>query len=91
MIVLAQGLCPSNQSTASGLMMGLAWGVSGLFLPLIGALAEMDAVKTSGALVVVSASMGVAALLGLLLPSLDHVAPGSPDGPNARKDTHIEG
>ena len=90
-IVLAQGLCPSNQSTASGLMMGLAWGVSGLFLPLIGALAEMDAVQTSGALVVVSASMGVAALLGLFLPSFDHVAPGSPNGHDARTDTHTEG
>lgn len=70
-VVLAQELCPSNQSAASGMMMGLAWGLAGIALPVIGKVAELDSVKTSGALVGVSALAAAAGLLSLMLPNIE--------------------
>jgi FSR family fosmidomycin resistance protein-like MFS transporter len=40
LVVVAQDLVPDHVSTASGLMMGFAWGVAGLFLIAIGGLQE---------------------------------------------------
>ena len=71
LVVIAQDLCPSNKSAASGMMMGLAWGVAGITLPLLGKAAESDAVGTSGVLVGVSTLAAVAGLLSLLLPSIE--------------------
>ncbi len=69
-IVCAQEFCPSNQSTASGMMMGLAWGLATMCLPLLGKVAEIEAVKTSGVLAATSALAGVAGLLSFFLPRL---------------------
>ncbi|MEE2752889.1 MAG: MFS transporter, partial [Candidatus Latescibacterota bacterium] len=66
-IVLAQQVLPDNTSTATGMMMGFSWGTAGLFIPLVGAYAEITTVAT--ALFVVSFSLFPAALLVLLLPS----------------------
>lgn len=74
LVVVAQDLCPGNQSAASGMMMGLAWGVAGLVLPLIGKAAEMESVRPSGALTGVSMLVGVAGLLAMFLPDLAHPA-----------------
>ena len=71
LVVIAQELCPSNQSAASGMMMGLAWGLAGVALPLIGKAAEIESLGTSGALVGVSLLTAVAGLLALLLPSIE--------------------
>jgi FSR family fosmidomycin resistance protein-like MFS transporter len=65
-IVLAQQVIPENTSTATGMMMGFSWGTAGLFIPLVGAYAEMTSVAT--ALFVVSFFLFPAALLVLLLP-----------------------
>jgi len=71
LVVIAQDLCPSNQSAASGMMMGLAWGVAGVALPLIGKVAEVETIQTSGALAGVALLTVVAGLLALLLPSIE--------------------
>lgn len=40
-LAMAQGLVPTQEATVSGLMMGFAWGVAGIFfVPLIGWLAD---------------------------------------------------
>lgn len=71
LVVIAQELCPSNRSAASGMMMGLAWGVAGVALPLIGKAAELPAIQTSGALAGVALLTALAGLLSLLLPSIE--------------------
>ncbi len=69
-IVLAQRILPQHASTATGLVMGFAWGISGLMLPVIGLLADV-------------ASMGfaLACVSLILLPSAALVAalPGTSD------------
>jgi FSR family fosmidomycin resistance protein-like MFS transporter len=40
-VVMAQNLMPHNASVVSALMMGLAWGVGGMFVPLIGRIADI--------------------------------------------------
>ncbi len=68
-IVLAQRILPQHASTATGLVMGFAWGVSGLMLPVIGLLADMT-----------SMGFALACVSLILLPSAALVAalPGSP-------------
>ena len=39
-VVMAQNLVPHNASVVSALMMGVAWGVGGMFVPLIGRIAD---------------------------------------------------
>ena len=70
LVVVAQDLCPGNQSAASGMMMGLAWGVAGLTLPLIGKVAEIKSVGPSGALLGVSLLAALAGVLAVFLPNL---------------------
>ena len=74
LVVTAQDLCPSNRSAASGVMMGLAWGVAGLPLPLIGMVADVEAVGTSGALAGVASLTALAGVLAVLLPSIERSA-----------------
>lgn len=69
LVVIAQDLCPSNRSAASGVMMGLAWGVAGLPLPLIGMIAE--ALTTGAALAGAALLSTAAGVLALLLPSIE--------------------
>lgn len=66
-IVLAQRILPQNTSTATGLVMGFAWGASGLMIPLIGKLAEFTSI--ADALTVVSLSLIPATILVALLPT----------------------
>ena len=40
-VVMAQNLVPHNASVVSALMMGVAWGVGGMFVPLIGRIADI--------------------------------------------------
>ena len=40
-IVLAQSWVPEHRSTVSSLLMGFAWGMGGLFAPLVGRLADL--------------------------------------------------
>ena len=51
-VVMAQNLMPHNASVVSALMMGVAWGVGGMFVPLIGRIA--DAAGLGRALMVVA-------------------------------------
>ena len=78
-IVLAQRILPQHASTATGLVMGFAWGVSGLMLPGIGLLAD-----------VTSMALALACVSLILLPSAALVAalPVTPDrkGANALPD-----
>lgn len=69
-IVLAQRILPQHASTATGLVMGFAWGVSGLMLPGIGLLAD-----------VTSMALALACVSLILLPSAALVAalPVTPD------------
>ncbi len=69
-IVLAQRILPRHASMATGLVMGFAWGVSGLMLPVIGLLAD-----------VTSMELALACVSLILLPSAALVAalPGIPD------------
>ena len=75
LVVVAQDLCPRNQSAASGMMMGLAWGVAGIALPLIGKIAEIESVGPSGALVGVSMLAALAGVLAFFLPNLAQPMP----------------
>lgn len=69
-IVLAQRILPQHASTATGLVMGFAWGISGLMLPGIGLLADST-----------SMSFALACVSLILLPSAALVAalPAAPD------------
>ncbi|MDE2998912.1 MAG: MFS transporter [Gemmatimonadota bacterium] len=69
-IVLAQRILPQHASTATGLVMGFAWGISGLMLPVIGLLADRT-----------SMGFALACVSLILLPSAALVAalPGTPD------------
>lgn len=73
-IVLAQRILPQHASTATGLVMGFAWGVSGLMLPGIGLLAD-----------VTSMAFALACVSLILLPSAVLVAalPRTPDRQSA--------
>ena len=66
-VVMGQRLVPQHASTISALMMGFGWGVSGLFLPLVGVLSETYSLQTSLTWLVLAMSPGF--LLALGLPS----------------------
>ena len=65
-IILAQRVMPDNASTATGMVMGFAWAVAGLLIPVVGILAEAFTVAT--ALGVMSFLLLPAALLVSRLP-----------------------
>ena len=60
-VVYAQELVPGQTSTVSGLMMGFAWGVASLMLPLVGLIADHHGLATAltitGLLPVVGAAL----------------------------------
>ena len=66
-VVMGQRLVPHHASTISALMMGFGWGMSALFLPLVGALSETYGLQTSLIWLVFLMSPGF--LLALGLPS----------------------
>jgi FSR family fosmidomycin resistance protein-like MFS transporter len=66
-IAFAQELVPSRAGTASSLVMGLGWGVAGVFLIGFGTLAEFISVPRA---------LGIAATLPLLAAGLALALPG---------------
>ena len=65
-IILAQRVLPENTSTATGLVMGLAWGVTGLLMPLVGTVA--DVLSIPAALSMATSLLLPAAVLVAWLP-----------------------
>ncbi|HVQ16204.1 MAG TPA: MFS transporter [Vicinamibacterales bacterium] len=66
-VTFAQLIAPISAATVSSLMMGFAWGMGGLTVPLVGMLA--DRIGIEHALVAMSALPLIAALLAIPLPS----------------------
>jgi len=65
-VVMAQKMLPQRTSIASSLMMGFAWGMAGLAIPVVGALADRIGLGSALLLVVGLAAFGF--LLSLFLP-----------------------
>ena len=65
-VVMAQNLVPHSASVVSALMMGLAWGVGGMFVPLIGRIA--DAAGLGRALMVVAFLPLIGFVVAVFLP-----------------------
>ena len=59
-IVLAQGLAPDRMAMASGIMMGMVWGIGALFITPIGMLGDAFGLDSS-----MNALAGLAAVTGL--------------------------
>jgi len=66
-VVMAQQLVPQASSTVSALMMGFAWGVSGVVIPLTGFFADLVGLQTIMVSLVILTAPGV--LMTLWLPS----------------------
>ena len=81
-VAVAQHMIPTASSTVSALMMGFAWGVGGVFVPLVGALSDAWGFHVTFSAVIALAIPAVA--LSLLLPSSRdlvetvHLAPSLP-------------
>ena len=65
-VVMAQKMLPQRTSIVSSLMMGFAWGMAGLAIPVVGALADRIGLGPALLLVVGLAAFGF--LLSLFLP-----------------------
>ncbi|HVB37063.1 MAG TPA: hypothetical protein VND92_00940, partial [Vicinamibacterales bacterium] len=79
-VTFGQSLAPVRAATVSSLMMGFAWGTGGLFVPLVGFLA--DRVGIAPTLTFVTVVLPAAALLALTLPRDFGAAP-PPSPPQA--------
>ncbi|MBI3974936.1 MAG: MFS transporter [Armatimonadetes bacterium] len=67
-IVMAQEGLPQRASLASSIVMGLAWGIGGLALTLLGAIADRIGLRETLLLTLSLALVGVAAVLALPRP-----------------------
>lgn len=65
-VVMAQKLMPQRASMASSLMMGFAWGMAGLAIPVVGALA--DRIGLGSALLLVVSLLAFGFVLSLFAP-----------------------
>ncbi len=65
-VVMAQKLLPQRTSIVSSLMMGFAWGMAGLAIPVVGALA--DRIGLGSALLTVVGLVAFGFVLSLFLP-----------------------
>ncbi len=65
-VVMAQKLLPHRTSMVSALMMGFAWGMAGMAIPVVGALA--DQIGLGSALLIVVCLLPVGFALSLFLP-----------------------
>jgi len=72
-VVLAQNLLPNNASVVSSLMMGVAWGAGGMFVPLVGGIA--DSAGLSRALMLVALLPLVGFFVAVFLPRERAVKP----------------
>jgi FSR family fosmidomycin resistance protein-like MFS transporter len=71
-VTFAQTIAPISAATVSSLMMGFAWGLGGLIMPLVGMLA--DRIGIDYTLMTMSAVPLAAACLALPLPTDARVA-----------------
>lgn len=71
-VVMAQELWPENQGMASGIMVGFAFGVGGMLMPLLGAIGDSYSLGTTLALVALMplAAVALTALLAIQLRGL---------------------
>jgi FSR family fosmidomycin resistance protein-like MFS transporter len=67
-ISYAHAIAPVSAGTVSSLMLGVAWGVGGMAVPLVGAAG--DAIGLAAALQVLAVVPILAALLAIALPSV---------------------
>lgn len=65
-VAMAQRLIPEGAGTVSALMMGFAWGVGGLFVPLVGSLSDLYGLQQTLIALIFVAVPGF--LLALVLP-----------------------
>lgn len=78
-VTFGQTIAPISAATVSSLMMGFAWGMGGLIVPLVGMLADRIGIEYT--LMTMSAVPLVAACLAVPLPSgSPAVAARSPSG-----------
>ena len=78
-VTYAQALAPVGAATVSSLMMGFAWGMGAVMVPLVGLMA--DRVGLPSALLAISALPLVAAALAAQLPERaqsEHAPPPAP-------------
>jgi MFS transporter, FSR family, fosmidomycin resistance protein len=66
-VTFGQTIAPISAATVSSLMMGFAWGVSGVIVPFVGMLADRIGIEHT--LIAMSAVPIVAAALALPLPA----------------------
>jgi MFS transporter, FSR family, fosmidomycin resistance protein len=64
-VLMAQSLLPSSASTVSALMMGLAWGMGGMIVPLVGKIADLAGLSKALIIVVLLPIAGFVLSLGL--------------------------
>ena len=65
-VVMAQELIPQSASVVSALMMGFAWGMGGMMVPVVGKIADVSGLKKALLLIVLLPAFGF--LFSLLLP-----------------------
>jgi FSR family fosmidomycin resistance protein-like MFS transporter len=82
-VTFAQTIAPISAATVSSLMMGFAWGMGGLAVPLVGMMADRFSIEL--ALTVMSGLPLVAAILAVSLPARKqpHVAARASDATTA--------
>jgi FSR family fosmidomycin resistance protein-like MFS transporter len=78
-VTYAQQLAPVGAATVSSLMMGFAWGMGAVMVPLVGWMA--DRVGLPSALLAISALPLVAAALAAQLPERAQGDPAAPPAP----------
>ena len=85
-VVMAQDLWPENVGLASGMMVGFAFGVGGLIVPLIGLIAEHWGLLAALQVIVVFPVSAVAltVLLAAAMRRLDRVGASSASGRGRR-------
>jgi len=64
-VVMAQSLMPYSTSTVSALMMGLAWGMGGMVVPVVGKIADIAGLSKALLMVVLLPLAGFILSLGL--------------------------
>jgi len=82
-VVMAQNLVPHNASIVSALMMGVAWGVGGMFVPLIGRIA--DAAGLGRALMVVALLPLIGFVVAAFLPREGPAEPVAHNNPTSQQ------
>ena len=68
-VSLAQSLAPDRAGTVAAFMIGLAMGIAGILMPLLGKFADVYGVENALTLVTVGATL--ASLLVILLPTAE--------------------